>query len=97
MFTPLNKHEMLAYVPSAFVSDRPKDGYYLQCLTSNLIVMTTIPQLCTGSCIKTFLYTTKDPTYKHGNKNNCDCKPLMPGLQNLHTRRYFHPQEDKTD
>ena len=51
MFTP-DKHVMSAYVPSAFVSDRPEDRQYLQCLTSTLTAMTTIPQLCTGSCVK---------------------------------------------
>ena len=87
MFNPPNKHVMSAYVPSAFGSDRPEDWYCLQCLTSTLTVMMTIPQLCKGSCIKNLLYTTKGPTYACGNKTNRNRKLLMPELQNLRTRQ----------
>ena len=58
--------------------------------------MTTIPQLCTGSCVK-ILYTTKGSTYERGNKNNRDRKAFIPVLQILCECRYFHPQEDRTD
>ena len=43
------------------------------------------------------MYTTKGPTYERRNKHNCDRKPLMPELQNLRTRRYFHPRKDRSD
>ena len=88
---------MSAYVPSAFVSDHLEDGYCLQCLTSTIAVMIPIPQLRTGSNIITCLDITKGPTYERGNKNNRNCKPFMPVLQNLRTCRYFHPREDRID
>ena len=59
--------------------------------------MNKIPQLCTGSCVKTIRYTTKGPTYERQNENNCDGKPLMPALQNSSACQYFHPQEFMTD
>ena len=91
---------MLAYVPSASVSDRPrKDGCCFQCLASTLTVMTMILQLRTGSCVKTFLHTTKGPTYARGNKKNCARKPIMPRLRYLRivdtTNTSTYPQEDR--
>ena len=77
---------MSTYIPSADVRDRPENGYcllYLAILAGTLTVMITILQLCTGSCVKKVLYTSKGPTYKRGNKNNQDRKPLMPALGNL--------------
>ena len=91
---------MSAYVPIASVSDRHKDEHCLLCLTrlaGTLTAMTTLPQLRTGSCVNKFLYTTKGPTYKRGNKTNLDCKPLIPVLQLLRACQYFHPREDRTE
>ena len=73
MFTPVNKHVMSTYVPSAAVSDYPEDGHYILCLSTlagTLIVVTMIPQLCTGSCVNKFQYTTKGRTYARRNKTN---------------------------
>ena len=45
-------------------------------------MMTTILQLRTGSCVKTILYTTKDPAHDH--RNTCKRKLLMPVPTILH-------------
>ena len=68
------------YVPSAFVSDGPEYRHYLPCLadaSGNLTVMTTILQLRTRSCIKKYLYITKNPTHENGNQTICECEPLI--------------------
>ena len=72
---------MLAYISSASVSDRPEDSHcllYLSRLVGSLTVMTAIPQLRTGSCVKTIMYTTKGPTHKYGNKITCKRESLIP-------------------
>ena len=71
---------MPAYLPSAGMSDGPKSQHCLPFQPNpagTVTVMTTIPQLRTGSCVKTNLYTTKGPTHEHGNKITCKRKPLM--------------------
>ena len=79
MFNPKYACVMSAYLPTAFVSDIPEDRHCLPCLTylaDTLTVMTTIPHLCTGSCVKNILYTTKGPTHERRKKTTRDCKPL---------------------
>ena len=77
----------VTYIPSASVSDSLEDWHCLPCLADppgTSTVMTTIPQLCTGSCVKTILYTTKGPTHKRGNKTTLKHERLIPILIILH-------------
>ena len=76
---------MSAYLPIASMSDGLEDQHSLPCLADpagTSTVMTTILQLRTGSCVKTILYTTKDPA--HDNGNTCKRKLLMPVPTILH-------------
>ena len=63
------------------MNDGPEDRHCLPCLADpagTLTVMIAIPQLRTGSCVKTIMYTTKGPTHKYGNKITCKRESLIP-------------------
>ena len=82
---------VLTYVASASVSDcLQKDGCCFQCLASTLIMMTTIPQLRTGSRVKEFLQTTTGPTYACEDRNN---RERMPKTANTCT----HPLKERNN
>ena len=68
------------YIPSASVSDGPKDQHcllYLAVLAGILVVMTTNPRISMGRRIKKYLYNIKILTRKNRNKTICNCKHIM--------------------
>ena len=68
------------YIPSASVSDGPKDQHcllYLAVLAGILVVITTNTRISMGRRIKTYLYNIKIPTRKNRKKTIYNCKHIM--------------------
>ena len=91
---------MSAFLPSSSVSDGLEDQHCLPWLADpagTLTVITTILRLRTGSCIKKYVYRTKNLIRNRGNKTTCNCKHKMPIRPILRSFQNFPRQKRRIE